>query len=249
MRSSESAQLYQQAYQRLPDKDKEAMSTSLAKQGDHALATVAYLSMDEDQPMVAQTVALGAKYRDEIEKLYKGHPKSDNKFFDTHYTPLVHKHLSSLQLNSLGSFFERSVESIKLYIMGNMKMTGKFDLNSRVVEEAIKQVLGNVPISVNGNIVMPPRGMGEEEFKDRLWIATKSAGEFNPYWSHYMNVGGGRYVLVEHGNPKLDKEGNPIIINPRSVPTNKVREANEERRRERDLRIWEGQVFDQGGVL
>ncbi|MBY7649991.1 MAG: hypothetical protein C4617_05885 [Candidatus Liberibacter europaeus] len=239
--ASEMVDMVQQSYQLLTDGDKQSVSTAYDKLQDNTLASALSLSTEfsGEANRSAHTIIVGAKNKAEVEKLYKAHPNSDNKSFDTHYTPLIANQLSGLQGNSIGGSFERDAEAIKLFILGNMKSTGDYKLSKNRVDEAIKMVLGNTIVKVNGSSLMPPRGMKEPEFLDRLWTATKQAGEFNPYWCHYMNVGGGRYALVEHGNPKLDKEGNPIIINSRDVPTNKVMEANKEREQARELRRME----------
>lgn len=98
--------------------------------------------------------------------------------------------------------------------------TGDYTLNKEVVADAVKMVLGNTPVKVNSSVLMPPRGMDHNTFKDRIYRATvkamegESRGLTNPYWCEYRNVGGGKYALVYRGELKLDKKGNTIVINP-----------------------------------
>lgn len=234
----ETVQLYQQAYQSSPDSDKAAMETAFVKQNDHILASVARLSMKEDQPRAAQMVLIGAKHKSEIDKDFKADPKSNNKSFDSYYNPYIASYLAPLKRNSVGGHFERNKEAVKLYILGNMKQTNDYTLDRKVIEKASTDMLGNNVVYVNGDALMPPRGMGEDEFRDRLWFSTKSAGEFNPYWNHYVNVGDGLYSLSEYGETKTDKDGNPIVINVRDAPADKLMKEREERERYRKVQIW-----------
>ncbi|QOI69848.1 putative lysin [Liberibacter phage P-PA19-1] len=244
----ESVDLVQHGYNLLSDMDKQSFLTSANSMEDKDLSAVITLSTEygEEAVNAAQTILIGMKSRKEVEKDYKvNNSQSAANTFDKHADYLIIRHIEGIQESSIGATLERDRAAIKLYLIGDMKMTHNYVLSRKRVSEATKKVLGSDPVYVNGLKLMPPRGMSEGQFLDSLWYASKSVGEFDPYKSTYMSVGGGKYILVSRGAPKLDQDGNVIIIDPRTVPINKIKEAKAQREEYIKIKHYENMIFNE----
>ncbi|MGZ9594808.1 MAG: hypothetical protein ACXX52_04230 [Candidatus Liberibacter asiaticus] len=235
--ASESVDLIRGAYNTLSDSDKEGVRSSFAHIEDNGLSAVVRLSSEfsDDAKNAAMVILSGMKHQKDTETRYNSDHKSNK--FDTLYASYINKPLTNLERSTVGGDFIKDKEAIKLYILGDMKNTGNYTLNGKRVEDAMRMVLGNTPVSYNGSTLMPPRGMNKDNFLDCLWYATKDTGEYDPYTIKYMNVGSGKYMIIKNGNPKVDKEGKTIIIN--------VEDVNRDERRESTIRHYEHQIFNE----
>ncbi|XCD41266.1 hypothetical protein Q7M20_05390 (plasmid) [Candidatus Liberibacter asiaticus] len=235
--TSEAVDLIRGAYNTLSDSDKEGVRSSFAHIEDNGLSAVVRLSSEfsDDAKNASMVVLDGMKHKKDIETRYNTDHKSNK--FDTLYASYINKPLTNLERSTVGGDFIKDKEAIKLYILGDMKNTGNYTLNGKRVEDAMRMVLGNTPVSYNGSTLMPPRGMNKDNFLDCLWYATKDTGEYDPYKAKYMNVGSGKYMIIKNGNQKVDKEGKTIIIN--------VEDVKLDERRSRNIMYYEHQIFNE----
>lgn len=159
-----------------------------------------------------------------------------------------------LYSNSEGASIEKDKEAVSLYILGTQSNTNNYTLNEKVIREAGRKVLGNDPIKINSSVLMPPRGMGHEEFKDRLFAsAEKATDNATSYrWCNFKNIGQGKYMLTYLGIPKRHKEGNTVIINTNDIRNLTAEGIQEYKKRRKETEIFESlesKIFDQHGGM
>lgn len=119
---------------------------------------------------------------------------------------------------------EKAYQAVQAYYVGKAAQSGRLasgkqDIDSSIMKEAITATLGNV-VNFNGNgSVLAPWGMTEADFQDKAHAALiKAQATVKPEFSANLlsaglkNNGDGTYYVTQGRNFVPDKKGNPLVI-------------------------------------
>jgi len=119
---------------------------------------------------------------------------------------------------------EKAYQAVQAYYVGKAAQSGRLasgkqDIDSSIMKEAITATLGNV-VNFNGNgSVLAPWGMTEADFQDKAHAAlTKAQDSVKPEFATNLlsaglkNNGDGTYYVTQGRNFVPDKKGNPLVI-------------------------------------
>lgn len=145
----EIVQMFQQAYQSLSDTDKDSTIDAFAKMKDPAVSSVALLSTEfsSEATSASHTIALGAKHRKDVEAQMKASGKDAE--FDKEAKRLFQKNMGSLYVDNDTARFEQDFEVVKSYLVGKMHESGDYKIDQYKMEDAVKKVMGNLPVSAS----------------------------------------------------------------------------------------------------
>lgn len=119
---------------------------------------------------------------------------------------------------------EKAYQAVQAYYVGKAAQSGRLasgkqDIDSSIMKEAISATLGNV-VNFNGNgSVLAPWGMTEADFQDKAQAAlTQAQGTVKSEFSANLlnaglkNNGDGTYYVTQGRNFVPDKKGHPLVI-------------------------------------
>ncbi|MFV0256810.1 hypothetical protein [Candidatus Liberibacter solanacearum] len=230
--------------------DKDKIRYSYNKIDDPALSSLLVLTTNNDPTTkeVASSIAVGGKHRKDLVTKFKTEAKVDFKEF---YAAKIRKRVNEIYSNGesnidttgklLGE--EKSAQVLELYILGEMHRSGDYSRKvDATIDKAMRAVLGGSPIPVNGCKLRPIRGMSVDEFQDTLHaytsfiLASKGwVGQAKlPETYGYANVGEGKFMLMFQRSPKLDDQGDTIILDMNDYPREVIDLMAKKRSEQRD---------------